>query len=122
MNLQNNNNQSAALPRRSRRLASIIPAAHWVSIGYSEDDALAYEKLQNDMKKYCDNNGDADIDLSVRRNEFGLLPHHDLMIPHWQKLLKSLKGGKVLRLHALKKLLMKKVILIMSSFSHWPNY
>jgi len=92
MNLQNNNNQSAVLPRRSRRLASIIPAAHWVSIGYSEDDALAYEKLQNDMKKYCDNNGDADIDLCVRRNEFGLLPHHDLMIPHWQKLLKSLKG------------------------------
>ena len=90
MNQQDNNNQ-ATLPRRSRRLATIIPAEHWISMGYSEDDAQLMEKLQNDIKKYCDNNGDIDIDLRGR-NEFGLLPHHDLMIPHWQKLLKSLKG------------------------------
>ena len=50
-------NQSA-LPRRSRRLATIIPASHWISIGYSEDDATAMEKLQNDMKKYCDGDDD----------------------------------------------------------------
>ena len=53
MSQQNNNNQSV-IPRRSRRLATIIPASDWISIGYSEDDAPLMERLQNDIKKYCD--------------------------------------------------------------------
>jgi len=89
MNEQDNNNQ-ATLPRRSRRLATIIPASHWVSMGYSQDDAELMEKLQNDMKKYCDRSGD--IDIALRGRGGGTLPYHDLILPHWKKLLKALKG------------------------------
>ena len=89
MDKQNNNNQ-ITLPRRSRRLATIIPASHWIDMGYSEDDAQLMEKLQNDMKNYCDSS-DTDINLHGR-NGVGALNHHELMIPHWNKLLKALKG------------------------------
>ena len=62
MNQQVNNNKPAAvLPRRSRRLATIIPASHWVSLEYSQEEAQGMEKLQNDMKNYCDND---DVDIS----------------------------------------------------------
>lgn len=76
-----NNNQLAALPRRSRRLATIIPAAHWVSMGYSQAQAKAMEGLQNDMKRYCDDGNETEIKLYQR----GTLPHHELMLPHWQR-------------------------------------
>jgi len=81
------NQQNNQPVRRSRRLATIIPASHWVSIGYSEDDAQRMELLQNDMKRYCDGD-DAKIDL--RRRSGAILPHHDMMLPLWQKLFKSL--------------------------------
>ena len=44
--------QIETLPRRSRRLATIIPASHWMSIGYSPEAAQGMESLQNDLKKY----------------------------------------------------------------------
>jgi len=90
MNQQVNNNQSV-LPRRSRRLATNLPASHWIGLGYSEDDAQSMEELQNDMKKYCDNSGDADIILRGR-GEGTPLPYHDMILPHWKKLAKALKG------------------------------
>ena len=56
-------------------------------MGYSEDDAQAMEKLQNDMKKY---NGGDDNEIVLESNAHQL-PHHDMMLPHWQKLATSLK-------------------------------
>ena len=91
MNQQNNDHQ-AVLPRRSRRLGTIfIPASYWISMGYSEHDADLMVKLQTDMKKYSD--GDyAEIKLCSMRYYGGVLPHHDLMLPHWKKLAKALEG------------------------------
>ena len=93
MNQQNNNQPLAVLPRRSRRLATFIPASHWISIGYLEADANAMERLQNDMKRCCDGDSDSLI-LSSRNNEgyIGPPPHHDMIIPHWRKLAKALNG------------------------------
>ena len=76
--------------RRSRRLASIIPASYWSSIGYTEDNALAMERLQENMKEYCDGGGETTIRIYGRGEE--VLPHHDMMLPHWKKLAKSLSG------------------------------
>lgn len=88
MNQQNN--QSAILPRRSMRLAAVIPASHWISIGYSEHTAQAMEKLQNDMKKYTDSCSDH---TGILLKASGVsLPHHDMMLPHWKKLFKALHG------------------------------
>jgi len=70
--------------RRSRRLATIIPASHWISIGYSQNDAQLMEKLQNDMKKCCD--GDK---IDLRGSPGVILPHDDMLIPHWKKLAKA---------------------------------
>ena len=84
----NYNNQEPALPRRSRRLASIIPASHWISMGYSELDARLMEKLQNDMKRYCDGGSDdTAIRLMGQHVLLGenILPHNDMMLPHWKK-------------------------------------
>ena len=91
MNQQVNNNNQPVLPRRSRRLATILPASLWIGLGYSEDDAQSMEELQNDMKKICDNSGDADIILRGR-GDGAPLPYHDIMLPHWKKLAKALKG------------------------------
>ena len=77
------NNQLAVLPRRSRRLATIIPASHWTSIGYLEDDAQLMEKLQNDIKDVGDK---TDIEFIGNHT---ILPHHEMMLPHW----KSLRTG-----------------------------
>ena len=78
----------AVVPRRSRRLATIIPTSlglvWWVT--YSLNDARLMEKLQNDMKKYCDVSENNDVILKGRRG----LPYHDLMLPHWKKLFKVL--------------------------------
>ena len=80
----------AVVPRRSRRLATFIPASYWISMGYSQDDAQAMEKLQNDMKKYCDVSENNDVILKGRGGDG--LPYHDLMLPHWKKLFKALHG------------------------------
>ena len=88
MNQQNDNNDQPVLPRRSRRLATILPASHWIGLGYSEADAQSMEELQNDMKK---RSGDADIMLRGS-GEGAPLPYHDRILPHWKKLAKALKG------------------------------
>ena len=62
---EQNNNQLAVLPRRSRRLATIIPASQWISMGYSQEQAHAMEELQNDIKIYCDGN---ETELRKRHN------------------------------------------------------
>jgi len=81
----------AVLPRRSRRLATIIPASHWISIGYLEEEAQAMEKLQNDMKKYCDGGGETTIRIEGSSADVRLR-HHDMLLPHWQRLFKALHG------------------------------
>ena len=83
----------AAPPRRSMRLATILPASHWISIGYSQADANAIEKLQNDMKKYCDGLDETKIELDVFSGSALPLQHHDMLLPHWKKLAKSLNGS-----------------------------
>jgi len=108
--------QNQTLPRRSRRLATIIPASHWMSIGYSPEAAQAMESLQNDLKKYYDgaisNNVifqlDMDeeyrnlrtIELIPRDNNGGELDidisHHEWMLPHWIKFAKGFfSGGRI---------------------------
>ena len=90
MNQLNNNQPVAVIPRRSRRLATIIPASHWISMGYSQDDAQRMENLQQDMKTICDGVNEIEIGLDGGGRE--ALPHHDMLLPHWQKLAKGLKG------------------------------
>jgi len=94
MNPQNNNLSAAAvLPRRSRRLATIIPASHWISMGYSQEDAQALEGLQQDMKKYCDDGLDGtNIKIVGKGSGDEVLPHNDMMLPHWQKFANVLRG------------------------------
>ena len=93
MNQQNNSQPAAVLPRRSRRLATIIPASHWISIGYSNEDAQAMEKLQNDMKKYGDVGIDeTEIELAGANAADVTLPHHEILLPHWQKFANGLRG------------------------------
>ena len=75
MNQQNN---QAVPPRRSMRLATIIPASHWISIGYSELDARLMEKLQQDMKNYCDSSDETEIRLEGRMGPIAVLPYHDI--------------------------------------------
>ena len=94
MNQQVNNNNQPVLPRRSRRLATIIPASHWIGLGYSEDDAQSMVMLQTDMKEYGDwkfRYSNKSINL-VGSSDDNMLPHHDLMIPHWNKLFKAIDG------------------------------
>jgi len=84
--------QVVLLPRRSRRLATFIPASYWISIGYSQVQATVMEKLQADMKIYCEDNDD-DTNVYLREKAHGgILPHHDIMLPHWKKFAKSLNG------------------------------
>jgi len=87
MNQQNNNNnQQVVLPRRSRRLATILPASYWISLGYSEVNAQSMEKLQNDLKKYIDGN---DESLTIESNTSGVdtLPHHDETYRHFHTMI-----------------------------------
>lgn len=108
MNIQN------ILPRRSRRLATIIPASHWISIClYSEDIARGMETLQHTMNKYYEegDNGDNtnvvrllpnvafdevddDFDFDVMFDDLSdkMLPNHEMMLPHWKKFAKWLNG------------------------------
>jgi len=85
---EQNNNQPAVPPRRSMRLATIIPASYWISMGYSQAQAIAIEWLQNDMKKYCDGGDETEVDLRQRGSLHTvdqILLHHELMLPHWQR-------------------------------------
>jgi len=97
---QQNNNQAAVLPRRSRRLATLIPASHWISIGYSNENAQLMEDLQNDIKKYCDDSRGDETSITIlgRYYSFNPIPHHDMLLPHWQKLAKYLQSGSVVDL------------------------
>lgn len=89
MNQQNN---QAVPPRRSMRLATIIPASHWISMGYSELDARLMEKLQQDMKNYRDGSDETEIRLEGRMGPIAVLPYHDILLPHWNSLFKALNG------------------------------
>ena len=98
MNQLNIDHSRAVLPRRSSRLATIIPASYWISVGYPEAGAQARVNLQLDMKKYSEDNGDeTNIKLIPKGNN--MLPllrkkilHDDMLIPHWQRFAKSLNG------------------------------
>ena len=90
LNMNNNNQQLAALPRRSGRLATIIPASHWISMGYSQVQATAMEELQHDIiKTICDEqDSETEIKLQARGTLIlarQFLPHNDLMLPHGKK-------------------------------------
>jgi hypothetical protein len=101
-------NNQAILPRRSRRLATFIPASHWINIGYSEDDAQAMEKLQKDMKKYYD--GSDETTINIEGSNPGVsLRHHDMMLPHWQKLFKA--HGRTLECIQIFEVIMSKSVL-----------
>ena len=66
-------------PRRSMRLATIIPASYWISIGYTQAQATAMEKLQNDIENYYDVDG-GETDILLQRP--GSLISVDQIIPH----------------------------------------
>jgi len=48
------------------------------------------EKLQTDLKKYCDGSEGNEIKLTGRGGDG--LPYHDMMLPHWKKFFKALHG------------------------------
>jgi len=76
----------------NRHNSQIIPASQWISIGYTEDDAQKMEKLQNDMKKYCDEDDTTKVELLGV--EIGDQIYHDYgwMIPLWTELFDALHG------------------------------
>jgi len=79
------------LPRRSGRLATIIPASQWISIGYSNEEAQLMENLQAGIKKYCDGEvGSDETDVTLEGNPGIILPYHDMLLPHWKKLANAL--------------------------------
>lgn len=90
MNQQNDHNQ-AVIPRRSRRLATFIPASHWIAIGYSNEVAQLMEKLQHDMKKYYDGSGHTVVELRGRRVNNLPLPCNDMMLPHWKRFVDEIR-------------------------------
>jgi len=83
------NQQNNQTIRRSRRHTTIIPASHWISIGYSQDEAIAIETFQNDIKKHCDED---DNTIHLYGGNTGMIPYHDMLMPHWQKFAKGLNG------------------------------
>lgn len=97
------NQNQAVLPRRSRRLATLIPASHWSSIGYTEEVAVAMEKLQIDMKRMYDGDGleekEGDLILNLLwmedDNECLRIPYDELMLPHWKKFANEIKKTTV---------------------------
>jgi len=94
--LDQNNNQLAVPPRRSMQLATIIPASHWISIGYSQAQATAMEELQNDIDNYYDvDGGETDITLQEKGSLIiidEILLHHELLLPRWDKFANGLRG------------------------------
>ena len=97
------NNQSPL--RRSSRIATIIPASYWTSIGYSEAGGQARVNLQLDMKRYCDGSDDefTIIKLIPKDSEGEIylrdckLSHNDMMLPHWQKFGDSVSGRNTVK-------------------------
>jgi len=91
--------------RRSSRIATIIPASYWTSIGYSEAGGQARVNLQLDMKRYCDGSDDefTIIKLIPKDSEGEIylrnckLSHNDLMLPHWQKFGTCLSGRNTVK-------------------------
>ena len=94
--------------RRSGRLVSIIPASHWMRMGYTEGVSNALEKLQNDMKNYRDgasddgyySPSDRDAENSIDLVYTGtgpFLPYHEMMLPHWKKFAKGLEGRTIVK-------------------------
>jgi len=91
--------------RRSSRIATIIPASYWTSIGYSEAGGQARVNLQLDMKRYCDGSDDefTIIKLIPKDSEGEIylrnfkLSHHDMMLPHWQKFRNSMSGRNTVK-------------------------
>ncbi|KAL9186893.1 hypothetical protein ACHAXT_010613 [Thalassiosira profunda] len=97
--------------RRSRRLATIVPASDWIGMGYDAEAAAALEFLQLDIQALCEGgegddarvinlrgrvSDDADESISTySRFLGGPTPHSDLMIPHWERLAKTLALGDV---------------------------
>ena len=84
-------NENEILPRRSRRLSTIIPASHWMSIGYLPREAEAMETLMKDMNRYCEEGVNGDVE--IRSLGFGdtlVIPYHDMMLPLWKRFTKAL--------------------------------
>ena len=81
--------------RRSTRLATIIPASYWISIGYAEEFAQTMERFQLDMKNL---QGDAENSVMLQPKDsdgndiHGIMPHHDLLLPHLEKFAIALSG------------------------------
>ena len=74
--------------RRSGRLVSIIPASHWMRMGYTEGVANALEKLQNNMKNYRDGASMMDIiPLSIETEEI-LLSSYIRSLDHFFHIMK----------------------------------
>jgi len=76
----------------NRHNSQIIPASQLISIGYTEDDAQKMEKLQNDMKKYCDEDDTTNVDLTGVDNPGQFFHDSSWMIPHWIELFNALHG------------------------------
>ena len=85
-------NENEILPRRSRRLSTIIPASHWMSIGYLPREAEEMENLMIDMDRYREEFEDG-IDFNVKL-ESGypdmVVPYHETMLPLWKRFSKAL--------------------------------
>ena len=72
--------------------SQIIPASQWISIGYTEDHAQKMEKLQNDMKQYCDEEDATKVELSGVDNPGQFFHDSSWMIPLWTELFNALHG------------------------------
>ena len=79
-------------PRRSRRLSTIIPASHWMSIGYSDQEAKSMENIMKDMNTYCEEGVDCDVVLRPwgRYSNELVVPYHEMMLPLWKRFSKAL--------------------------------
>ena len=76
-------------PRRSRRLASSIPAADWQHAGYDAGDGAFLEQLQRDMTHLrpaldATFSGMICLPAEIPWREWPVR-HHELLLPHWEK-------------------------------------
>lgn len=76
----------------NRHNCQIIPASQWISIGYTEDHAQKMEKLQNDMKKYCEEDDTTIVELKGVENGEQIYPDISWLLPHWMELFNALHG------------------------------
>ena len=82
--------------RRSSRHAAVIPAFQWRINGYSVRGANAMEKLQNDIKKYCDEGDTNNVEIELTSGGIKL-PHHDVMLPHWKRFAIGMSGRNTVK-------------------------